>query len=697
MKKAFFVLALMIIVGLGIWKYKQEQSASSSLLQYVPDDTAFYMGGTMDKSLNAFLADSPVFGFSPTETRLLSEIQSDLSMSDTPAAKFLHALFSDYSEKTDGSYQSFIDYFGLATEGDYATYLHGLVPVMNVPIANQNKLTTLFKSISEEAGIVYQEKTMDKRSVMSWVIDKSQLQLVLATTDTSAVLTMITPKDTENDIAERLAQKPVQVSFNKNLANIREQQDYTNDLVFMLDFEKLMRGLFETDESRASRDFKRYFSDTPLAQRTLNDPVAKVCQADTMKLISQAPRLLMGYNTMDVKDDQLIAKVSALFEINNELVLNVLESLQGHIPNHVADSDDKISSMAVALDMDQLAPGVTKLWTAFNNAEFSCPDLQDAQQKLRQTSPMMLGAVTGMAQGIKGLGLSLFDFNIDVDKENPLSVDMLLSLETTNPSGILSLLQLVPELSNIRIPADGTEVELNLPLPVDIPVYAAIRGDHVVVYSGEKSQQASAEIKSEALTPNGLGVSSSINYIKLVDLMENTDFSALPGTDMDSCMEMYSALDTLRRMEMQLSYRSLVTKQGMGLDSTIIFNKPVATNENFDVTGQWHTAYMDDTCHWIKDGSENWGDDGTGSYTESSDSGSCDLYKSDYQWQQQGRTLTLTDITAPQYRDSCQDEWVQEEQKETLVCEMINIKEDSFQCLYYIAGSEPFIYQYTRQ
>jgi hypothetical protein len=30
------------------------------------------------------------------------------------------------------------------------------------------------------------------------------------------------------------------------------------------------------------------------------------------------------------------------------------------------------------------------------------------------------------------------------------------------------------------------------------------------------------------------------------------------------------------------------------------------------------------------------------------------------------------------------------------VCEMINIKQDSFQCLYFMDGSEPFIYQYTR-
>jgi hypothetical protein len=54
MKKAFFVLALIVIAGLGVWKYKQQHSSTSAIVQYVPDDTAFYMGGTTSKSLADF-------------------------------------------------------------------------------------------------------------------------------------------------------------------------------------------------------------------------------------------------------------------------------------------------------------------------------------------------------------------------------------------------------------------------------------------------------------------------------------------------------------------------------------------------------------------------------------------------------------------------------------------------------------------
>lgn len=696
MKKAVLILVLVVITGLVIWKYKQEQAETSALLQYVPADTAFYMGGTLDKSLTVFLANAPVFGFSPSEARLLDLVQSELSASNTPAARFLGALFSDYNKNTDGSYQSFVDYFGMASEGDFATYLHGLVPVMNMPIADQEKLLTLFKKLSEEAEISFKENTMGKQSVLSWEIDNNNLQFVLATTKSSAVLTMITAKDSETDVAERLAQTPVPASFENNLLAIREQQQYSNDMVVMLDIEKLMKGIFAADNSRASNDFKRYFAQMPQVQKMMNDPTMQTCQADTLKLISQAPRVLMGYNDISIEDNQLIAKVRALLEIRHPLVMSVLQSMQGHIPQHIIDSEDKVSSMGLALDMDQLAPSVTKLWTELTNADFSCPELQQAQLKSKQMSPMVLGAVTGMAQGIKGLGLSLFDLHFDAEAASPIIIDFLLSLETSNPTGFLSLLQLVPELADIHIPADGSEVALNLPLPIDIPISAAVKGSHVVVFSGEKSQQAVSDIESEELTPNALGMSSSINYTKLVDVMDTTDFSSLPGTDMESCMEMYSALDTLRRMELQLSYQTVVANQGLALDSLITLNKPKARADKLDISGQWHTAYLDETCQWVEDGTEQWNEDGTGSYKEKSQTTSCDLYQTQYQWEQKGRTLTLTDLSAPKYRDSCQDEWQQDGEKETLVCEMINIKENSFQCLYYIDGSEPFMYQYTR-
>jgi hypothetical protein len=63
MKKVFFVLALIIIAGLGVWKYKQQHSSTSAIVQYVPDDTAFYMGGTTSKSLADFFCRLANFRF----------------------------------------------------------------------------------------------------------------------------------------------------------------------------------------------------------------------------------------------------------------------------------------------------------------------------------------------------------------------------------------------------------------------------------------------------------------------------------------------------------------------------------------------------------------------------------------------------------------------------------------------------------
>jgi hypothetical protein len=56
----------------------------------------------------------------------------------------------------------------------------------------------------------------------------------------------------------------------------------------------------------------------------------------------------------------------------------------------------------------------------------------------------------------------------------------------------------------------------------------------------------------------------------------------------------------------------------------------------------------------------------------------------------------MTDTRPTQFRDSCAESWQTEDSKATYYCEMMNITENSFQCLYHSTDDEPFVYQYQR-
>jgi hypothetical protein len=349
--------------------------------------------------------------------------------------------------------------------------------------------------------------------------------------------------------------------------------------------------------------------------------------------------------------------------------------------------------------MAGLAPAATSLWETFTTAKFSCNELIQAQKEVGQFSPMMLGMVTGMAQGLKGLGLSVFDVKVSAEAVQPVELDAALSVETTNPAGLLSLMQLVPELAGLKIPVDGTEVPLALTLPFELGLKAAVKGDHVVVYAGEQGHATMRALATEKLTANGVGIASAFNYRKAANTIQDSNALALLGAsneDTDNCIEAYAFIDQMRSVDMELSYRNYVSDQGLAFKMDLLMAKPEMQSNNIDVTGQWQTAYLDETCQWLPAGMENMTSEGTGRYVEQDAAKQCELYHYEYIWQKNGKQIAMTDTKPTQFRDSCADSWQTEDNKATYYCEMMNITENSFQCLYHGAGDEPFVYQYQR-
>lgn len=719
MKKVLLALAIIGIIAVVIWKYpaekwldKQltsdlvdqlatlgEQDTSLAVTQFVPADTVFYMGGRVDKAMYDFMAEYPVMAFSASERATLHELKAEIVKEDSPQARFIQYLIDDYSKHNDGSYQQFVDYLGLAGEGEYAFYLHGLVPVLNTAVKDRSKLINLLKTAAAESGLSYQEQTMDSATVLTWELGEFKPQLMVATTETSAILSFAMPEDQQQLLRERLGLTPVAAPFTDREQQLRQQYGYTEDMVVQLSLDELAKGLFKADGSSLAADIDRY-----IPQQVFNDAIAgkeklQDCKTDILGLVANAPRMVMGYRSMQIDGQELQAKTHGIWEIKNAQVMEALKQLQGTIPQHVLTSSDKLASLGMAMDMAQLAPAVTSLWESFTSADFSCNELVQAQQEVGQFSPMMLGMVTGMAQGLKGLGVSIFDLKVATEAAQPIELDAALSVETTNPAGLLSLLQLVPELAGLKIPLDGSEVPLALPLPFDLGLKAAVKGEHVVVYSGEKGQATMSALATETLTANGLGFASAFNYRKAASMIDDANLFSLMGAgdeDSSSCIEAYAFIDQMRSVDMELNYRNYVSDQGLAFSMDLLMAKPETQTNNMNVVGRWQTAFLDETCQWLPAGIETISAEGTGRYVEKDSAQQCELYHYEYIWRQRGKQVAMTDTQPTQFRDSCADSWQTEDNKATYYCEMMNITDNSFQCLYHGSGDEPFVYQYQR-
>jgi hypothetical protein len=671
-------------------------SAHLTVTDYVPADTVLFLGGKMDKKIADFMADFPMFYFAASERAAIQQMKKALAKESSPEARFLQYLIQDFQQNVDGSIEQYLSHYGFAKEGEYAIYMHGLVPVMNLEMADPEKLRKRFLDASNSSNLAYEESEIGLAKVISWQLDNVPARLLLATTSSTAVLTLAMAQDDDVVIKQRIAQARVEDSFTSRFAALRQQYHYTQDMVGVMELEKLFLGLLKADDSLLSKDIERYIPEQDYQQLFDANSDLVTCQADIRNWLAAAPRTVTGYRELDIKDNAMIAKSHSIWEVKNPLVNQALQQMQGNLASHLLNWNDQAMSVGLAIDVAAVAPALTSLWQAFTEAEVSCEPLKQVQQEAGQFSPMMIGMMTGMAQGLKGISLSLFDLKFDQAAETPVELDAVMTVEAKNPATLVSLLQMAPELESIKIPTDGSEAKFPLPLPYDLNVKGTVKGSHIVFYTGKKASQVRDQIASEAIPSNALGMGLLVDNKKMVEIASSNGLLMLAGGDESMCMEGLSMSDQMQYMDMNFLYHPTVAKDGPELLLDMVFPKPTKPNFDIQYEGTWKTAYLDENCRWLDAGVEIIDAD-SGTYAEKDDTASCEVFKTAYTWKRHGAQIEMTDSAPTLTRENCNEEWETDKELATLYCELMHVEQDSFMCLFHDDAYEPFVQRYVRQ
>ncbi len=704
MNKWILILLLVCAGALGLWKFDPlnlfGQKQQAMLLEYVPADTLFYMGGKTDKALTDFVANYPLLASSPSQSVAMNTLKEDLFGSDAASAKLVKYLIEDFSKTSGNTYGDLADYFGTGGEGEYAFYFHGAIPVAHFTLNDVEKFNSVVVSASKEAGLSFKEDRIGEADVKRWSLHEEgdiSLDFVIATTKNSAVLTLASSDDDENILAQRVGQNPLQASLASSgeIKKLRADYGYSEHLIFYFNFEHLLKGMYEGENTSLGKDLARYLPGDVKSQ--LDQSITEECKQDYLGLVGQFPRMVGGYTDLKISGDQLISDFQFLFELKNKLVTDELKKLQGHLPKHTLVSNDKLFGFAMAFDIDQMTPVATALWNAFINADFKCENLVAAQNKAREQNPAMIGMVTGMAHGIKGLGVSVFDFKWDANTKQPSEINALISVAAETPQSVVSLMQMAPMLAGTSVAVDGTPTKLTLPmLPPSIELFAAVKGKHVVVYSGEKGKHGADAMTSEGLVASGL-YGGSVNYRKILELAENFDVSNGPMKQAKACIDYYEFLHIMDSMRMDISMTFKSIDEGLEIRAGGTMDKPKAQDYSIDVTGKWKVEYLDEECSWIDSGTETISSDATGQFSEYDSDLGCEVYQVAYNWEKQGGKITMTGSGQERFRDTCEEEW-QSEEATTYTCHLINIAgSDSFQCIFDPGTPDVSLHRFTRQ
>jgi hypothetical protein len=217
------------------------------------------------------------------------------------------------------------------------------------------------------------------------------------------------------------------------------------------------------------------------------------------------------------------------------------------------------------LDVAQLAPTLGKLWTGLTEPAYSCQPLAEMQTQMKQSNPLAVVAMAGMASGLQGLSVTINDAELDLTTSNLKSADALVTVSADNARTFFEGIKaFYPPLATVALPAAGAELDLATIIPevavLGIQPKLALSDSHLLIYVGPTATTQSATVAKESLTKNGL-LSFSMDYGRF--------FNALEGAMKASGTEVPPDFQQFSGSTMKMALKMDVNQQGVVMNSEL--------------------------------------------------------------------------------------------------------------------------------
>ncbi|WP_223670790.1 hypothetical protein [Kangiella shandongensis] len=545
MKKLLIIIVIAIAIAVGIYFYKGGKlggltstslPSDNPVLEYVPADTVLFAGSVEPMDFAKALEMSSKMGFD-TATMMgsgMEDIQANLD--DAPdAARVLVSLYGDYLEAVKNKS---ISELGLRSELNMAFYTVGALPVIRLELDGTDTFAKAIQTIETEQNVTATVNTVNgveyRQYSMNDGADEVPFQLVVASHDNQAIVTVNTLLDDAKDLQVTLSEKPAtNILDGGSLNDVASDNGYLGYSIFMLDNLAIVDGITKPSANAFGKSLQEIMTAYGAANE-MQDIQTPACNTELTGLTKNWPLLSAGYTEFDDSN----ASYKMVLKGANTDLLDTLGQLRGHISSNVA-KDDYVMSMGLGLDMDQVVPVITSVWEGLTKEDFTCPPLVEMQKGLRESNPMMLGMMSGMVAGIKGAGFSIVEMDessLSNLERNPMAFmensQILVTVTAEKPQNLLqSLGMYAPELAEMQL-EDGGEPQA-LPVGMGPEVKIALRGHDLILLLGNTDSLAGKIENNSSMDKNGL-ISFTMDFKKYMGIMEEVMASAAEDAYGDS-------------------------------------------------------------------------------------------------------------------------------------------------------------------
>jgi len=491
----------------------QNSTAAYNVLDYVPADTPLLSAQLKPFPIKDYLNSSPQLRTAEDQSAL-----ENMAVQGDPQSKFFMSLANSYQRSLQDT-ELFLNTFGLADNIRAYFYMLGALPVLKIEVENTQAIWDLLDKAEQESGYSHRPGKIQQTEYRAYRLsDPAETQttdLIISQDNGLLTITLDSSLNKEALLASALgllkAEKPITDSG--ILEDIKSKYDFSDQNIAFINHQEIIKGLTTVNANQLARHLSLMFPQQDQENPLLTFRSAE-CKAELTTIANNWPRTVFGYTDLSVTGNQSTMDLSTVIESKNQTIINALQSLRGYIPQYTQNIQNNVFALGFGVDFNQLTSTAATILADLKTPNYQCAPLQEMQTSLQQQGQnysMMLGMAGGVANGLKGFSVAVLDYSISQngDKKALESIDALLSYSADNPLNLLNSLKMFsPDLQQLQLPADGTAVDLSefpfIPKGLNISPKMAVKGKHLVIYNGEKSEQQADLLSSEALTKNGL-------------------------------------------------------------------------------------------------------------------------------------------------------------------------------------------------
>ncbi|MCW8931313.1 MAG: hypothetical protein OQL19_13870 [Gammaproteobacteria bacterium] len=713
MKNYGFILLISLLALIQTSVLSANDSSSDNInpfLKLIPAETILFSGNTQLLNLD----DYPLFSLGQSFNTPLDQSERDAMGKEL---SFLYELYMDL-EATALQGNSFLQsHYGLPKNIAFALYTIGVSPVLKISLENEQAFLDVLSQAEKKSGFEHQNGDFESQKYWFYPIgNEHQLIVAIQKIDEDKKLaTLALLSNTSSDTHKKsvLGLTLPEQSIEDKVTKIQNDNQYLPLSISFIDFKALVKSLFKptnlTAEAQAEKNpWLELFGDQEAFILGLQ---ASNCENDFMSLVQEMPQLIAGYKKYQVEGQRVIMDFEALLELKNHNVKTELDRFRGFIPNYISNgAQDNILALGMGVNLSQISPFFIYVTQAVRESTFQCEQLKEIQKNIAQMNPLMLAMVTGVVDGVHGIGFALQNFSMvetDENSDNQSSnsngmvqeaskkfeVSSLISLSADNPLKVWQMMAaFVPQIALI-IPSE-TPQKLNFPEldAMNLEVFIATKGQHLVLYSGQQAEEMSRSLLDEKMVVNGF-FQETLNYTHLTKALTDVrHMLSQPENNqellpVEACIYFDETLNIMSRLSGFIDYKSDFIDRGwLNLLNADIELNP-ALKYDYQLAGKYETYYIKDGCQLGKDGIEEVLEDGTGFYQQYSDDGQCFIFETRYRWTQLSEAMNLQYVSERSRPEGvCANEFdawaIPAPEYVNDTCQLRNDSEGAFSCLY---------------